>query len=78
MTKPENPVHDVLQNLPRETLVELIKMYSRNWHTFEHGFTNVAAIIDPRVRVSCKYCPPGPYPSDSWCQWEFKGPQGPP
>lgn len=180
MTKPENPVHDVLQNLPRETLVDLITMYSRNWHTcdglwfsgvedrygteraleiditmwdissrleaarikeilampdnagldevlravnlmswaakcsyriekngetalltviscppqeariksgkgvfacrptFEHGFTNVAAVIDPRVRVSCKYCPPGPYPSDSWCQWEFKGPDGPP
>lgn len=33
MTQPENPVHDVLQNLPRETLIELIKMYSRNWHT---------------------------------------------
>jgi hypothetical protein len=39
--------------------------------TFEVGFGNVAEVIDPRVKVSCKYCPPGPYPSDSWCQWEF-------
>lgn len=179
MEEPENPVHAELENLPRETLMELIKMYSRNWHTcdglwfsgvedrygtekaleidinmwdissrlearrikevlsipdnagldevlrtinlmswaakcsyriekngeratltviscppqearitsgkdifacrptFEHGFTNVAAIIDPRVKVSCRYCPPGPHPSDSWCQWEFTGPQTP-
>jgi hypothetical protein len=173
MDNPENPVHWELEKLPKETLIELIKMYSRNWHTcdglwfsgveeqygtdkaleidvkmwevssrveakrikeilaipdnagldevlrainfmswaakcayrvdkngdtalltvtscppqearvksgkgvfacrptFELGFGNVAGIIDPRVKVSCKYCPPGPYPSDSWCQWEF-------
>ena len=177
MEEPENPVHAELQSLPRETLIELIKMYSRNWHTcdglwfsgveerygtdraleididmwdvssrlearrikevlaipdnagldevlrtvnlmswaakcsyrverdgeratltviscppqeariksgkevfacrptFEHGFTNVAAVIDPGVKVSCRYCPPGPHPSDSWCQWEFTGPE---
>jgi hypothetical protein len=174
MDNPENPVHAELEKLPKETLIELIKMYSRNWHTcdglwfsgveerygtdkaleidvtmwdvssrieakrikeilaipdiagldevlrainfmswaakcayrvekndstalltvtscppqearlksgkgvfacrptFELGFGNVAGIIDPRVKVSCKYCPPGPHPSNSWCQWEFK------
>jgi len=174
MNNPGNPVHDELEKLPKETLIELIKMYSRNWHTcdglwfsgvedrygtytaleidiniwdissrleakrikevlaipdcagldavlrainfmswaakcayrvdkngdtalltvtscppqeariksgkdlfacrptFELGFSNVASIIDPRVKVACKYCPPGPHPSDSWCQWEFR------
>ncbi len=173
MEEPENPVNAELEKLSKETLIELIKMYSRNWHTcdglwfsgvedrfgidraleidinmwdissrleakrikdvlsipdnagldevlravnfmswaakcdyridkngdsalltvtscppqearirsgkavfacrptFEHGFRNVAAVIDPGVKVACKYCPPGTHPSDSWCQWEF-------
>ncbi|MDD3845370.1 MAG: DUF6125 family protein [Syntrophorhabdaceae bacterium] len=177
MTIPYNPVHAELEGLPRETLIELIKMYSLNWHTcdglwfsgvedrwgtekaleidihmwdvssrlearrikevlaipdnagldqvmrainfmswaakcsytiekndgiavltvtscppqeariksgktvfacrptFEHGFTNVAAVIDPGVKVSCTYCPPGPHPPDSWCRWEFASPK---
>jgi len=33
MDNPENPVHAELEKLPKETLIELIKMYSRNWHT---------------------------------------------
>ncbi len=175
MDNPLNPVHDELEKLPKETLIELIKMYSRNWHTcdglwfsgveerygtasaleidihmwdvssrvearrikeilripegggldavlrsvnfmswaakcayrverkadtalltvtscppqearlragkegfacrptFETGFRNVASGIDPTVKVSCKFCPPGPPPPDSWCQWEFRG-----
>ena len=174
MRNPDNPVHGELEQLPKETLIELIKMYSRNWHTcdglwfsgveerygtdkaleidvnmwdvssrleakrikeilaipdnggldavlrtinfmswapkcayrvekkadtalltviscppqearlksgiglfacrptFEVGFGNVASVIDPGVKVSCKYCPPGAHPSDSWCQWEFR------
>jgi hypothetical protein len=40
--------------------------------TFELGFQNVADVIDGRVKVSCKYCPPGPHPADTWCQWEFR------
>lgn len=174
MRNPDNPVHGELEQLPKETLIELIKMYSRNWHTcdglwfsgveerygtdkaleidvnmwdvssrleakrikeilaipdnggldavlrtvnfmswaakcayrvekkadtalltviscppqegrlksgiglfacrptFEVSFGNVASVIDPGVKVSCKYCPPGPHPSDSWCQWEFR------
>lgn len=174
MDTPENPVHAELEKLSKETLIELIKMYSRNWHTcdglwfsgvedrygtdkaleidinmwdissrleakrikeilaipdnagldevlrtinfmswaakceyriekngnsavltvtscppqeariksgkelfacrptFEIGFSNVAGVIDPSVKVGCKYCPPGPHPPDSWCQWEFK------
>jgi hypothetical protein len=174
MRNPDNPVHEELEQLPKETLIELIKMHSRNWHTcdglwfsgveerygmdkaleidvnmwdvssileakrikeilaipdnggldavlrtvnfmswaakcgyriekkvdtalltviscppqearlksgigpfpcrptFEVGFGNVASVIDPGVKVSCKYCPPGPHPSDSWCQWEFR------
>ncbi len=40
--------------------------------TFEFGFQNVAAVIDPRVSVTCLFCPPGPHPEDTWCQWEFR------
>lgn len=40
--------------------------------TFENGFRNVIEVIDPRVKVECKICPPGPHPPDIWCQWEFE------
>lgn len=33
MEHPDNPVLGELERLPKETLVELIKMYSKNWHT---------------------------------------------
>ena len=174
MDIPDNPVHEELERLPKETLMELIKMYSRNWHTcdglwfsgvekrfgtekaleididmwdvssrveagrikeilripenggldavlrtvnfmswaakcsyrierrvdtalltvtscppqearlksgvglfacrptFLTGFGNVASVIDRRVKVECRYCPPGPRPVGSWCQWEFR------
>ncbi|HEY3277375.1 MAG TPA: DUF6125 family protein [Syntrophorhabdaceae bacterium] len=42
--------------------------------TFETGFKNVASTIDPRVLVSCVYCPPGLHPEGSWCRWEFRTP----
>ena len=32
MEEPENPVNAELEKLSKETLIELIKMYSRNWH----------------------------------------------
>jgi hypothetical protein len=174
MRESDNPVHAELEQLPKETLIELIKMYSRNWHTcdglwflgveqrygtdtaleidvnmwnvssrleaerikeilaipdnagldavlktlnlmswaakcgyrvekngdgailtitscppqearlkaglgifacrptFELGFGNVTTVIDPRVKVTCRYCPPGPRPPDGWCRWEFR------
>ncbi len=41
------------------------------------GFSNVAKVIDPRVKVSCLFCPPGPHPQDLWCKWELTtGSQG--
>jgi hypothetical protein len=23
------------------------------------------------INVTCKVCPPGPHPADTWCEWEF-------
>lgn len=40
--------------------------------TFEACFQNLCQIIDPRVRVACRICPPGPHPENVWCQWEFR------
>ena len=40
--------------------------------TFKYGFQNVADVIDPRVKVTCLLCPPGPHPPDLWCRWEFR------
>lgn len=40
--------------------------------TFEACFGNVATVIDPRVEVTCNFCPPDEHPKDAWCQWEFK------
>jgi hypothetical protein len=39
--------------------------------TFAACFNNVIDVIDPRVKVECIFCPPGPHPDDAWCQWEF-------
>lgn len=33
MNKTFNPVQSELEKLPKQTLIELIHMYSRNWHT---------------------------------------------
>ncbi len=33
MKNQDNPAHDELERLPKEKLIELITMYSRNWHT---------------------------------------------
>jgi hypothetical protein len=44
--------------------------------TFEFGFQNVADVVDPRVRVECRFCPPGPHPENIWCQWEFRLEEG--
>jgi len=43
--------------------------------TFDACFNNVIQLVDPRVRVSCNFCPPGPHPDDAWCQWEFSLPE---
>ncbi len=34
-------------------------------------FANIAKVIDPRVKVSCLFCPPDPHPEDIWCKWEL-------
>jgi len=39
--------------------------------TFEACFGNLCELIDPKVKVTCLICPPGPHPKDIWCQWEF-------
>jgi hypothetical protein len=39
--------------------------------TFEFGFQSVVEVVDPRVRIKCNFCPPGPHPQSAWCQWEF-------
>lgn len=43
--------------------------------TFDACFENVIRVIDPRVKVQCIFCPPGPHPDDAWCQWEFVLPE---
>ena len=39
--------------------------------TFGACFENVAQVVDPRVKVKCLFCPPGPHPDDAWCKGEF-------
>jgi hypothetical protein len=43
--------------------------------TFDACFGNVVEVIDPRVKVECLFCPPGPHPEDAWCQWRFTLPK---
>lgn len=33
--------------------------------------SSYAEVIDPRIRLSCKTCPPDAHPKDYWCEWEF-------
>ncbi|MBI4774770.1 MAG: hypothetical protein HY788_11430 [Deltaproteobacteria bacterium] len=39
--------------------------------TFEACFANVIQVVDPGVRVECRFCPPDPHPEDAWCEWVF-------
>ena len=34
-------------------------------------YPRFAEAIDPRVRVKCIGCPPGPHPDEWYCAWEF-------
>ena len=79
MDNPENPVHAELEKLPKETLIELIKMYSRNWHTCdglwfsgveERYGTDKALEIDVKMwevssRIEASLLPPQPSLSGS-------------
>ncbi len=40
-------------------------------------YAGFARTIDPRLRVSCRHCPPDEIPPGEWCSWEFtlKGPE---
>ena len=56
---------------PQEQRVKIGKGEFPCKPTFDACFNNVIKVIDPRARVQCIFCPPGPHPDDAWCQWEF-------
>lgn len=35
-------------------------------------FEEYARAFDPRIRLHCRFCPPGRHPDDVWCSWEFR------
>lgn len=44
-------------------------------------YREFARVIDPRLEVTCRHCPPGERPQGAWCAWEFtlgSSPGGPP
>ena len=75
----DNPVQQELERLPKSALIELIKMYSRNWLTIDGlWFSGVeekfgldeALDLDIKVweissRIEAKRT------INIWCQWEF-------
>jgi len=34
-------------------------------------YRGFAGVIDPRLVVRCRHCPPDPLPEGEWCSWEF-------
>jgi hypothetical protein len=64
--------HVKLEKLPRETLMELARMYAQNWQTLDGlWFRNVEAQYGPKAAVKHLICPPDPHPKEFWCKWEL-------
>ncbi|MHA2423557.1 MAG: DUF6125 family protein [Candidatus Thorarchaeota archaeon] len=34
-------------------------------------YEEFAKTIDPRIKTSCRFCPPDDHPDSAYCQWEF-------
>jgi len=34
-------------------------------------YREFARVIDPRLKVTCRFCPPDERPADAWCSWMF-------
>ncbi len=41
----------------------------------EAEFRNIAAAVDDRIQVECRFAPPGPHPPEMYCQWRFTCPR---